>query len=103
MVQPRSCWVIYYFDTPTLGRRHQLFGRVSENGLSVALWCEPRDHVTHTPIPGKPCKSGLIGVWHKNNLYLRTSTIENKKSLPNEYWFANEKYKDDATKPVVLW
>jgi hypothetical protein len=28
VVQPRSCRVIYYFDTPTLGRRHQLFGRV---------------------------------------------------------------------------
>ena len=25
-VRPRSCWVIYYFDTPTLGRRHQSFG-----------------------------------------------------------------------------
>ena len=29
VVQPWSCRVIYYFDTPTLGRRHQLFGRVS--------------------------------------------------------------------------
>ena len=29
MVQPRSCRVIYYFDTPTLRRRHQSFGRVS--------------------------------------------------------------------------
>ena len=28
MVRPRFCRVIYYFDTPTLGRRHQLFGRV---------------------------------------------------------------------------
>ena len=28
MVRPRSCRVIYYFDTPTLGRRHQSFGRV---------------------------------------------------------------------------
>jgi hypothetical protein len=28
MVQPRSCWVIYYFDTPILRRRHQLFDRV---------------------------------------------------------------------------
>ena len=28
MVRPQSCQVIYYFDTPTLGRRHQLFGRV---------------------------------------------------------------------------
>ena len=28
VVRPRSCWVIYYFDTPALGRRHQSFGRV---------------------------------------------------------------------------
>ena len=29
MVRPRSCRVIYYFDTSALGRRHQSFGRVS--------------------------------------------------------------------------
>jgi len=29
VVRPRSCRVIYYFDTPTLGRRHQSFGRVT--------------------------------------------------------------------------
>jgi hypothetical protein len=29
VVRPRSCRVIYYFDTPALGRRHQSFGRVS--------------------------------------------------------------------------
>ena len=45
-----------------------------------------------TPIPEKPSKSGLIGVWHKDNLYLGTNTIGNGKSPPNEYWFANEKY-----------
>jgi len=28
VVRPLSCRVIYYFDTPTLGRRHQSFGRV---------------------------------------------------------------------------
>jgi hypothetical protein len=28
VVQPRSCRVIYYFDTPVLGKRHQSFGRV---------------------------------------------------------------------------
>jgi len=28
VVQPRSYQVIYYFDTPTFGRRHQLFDRV---------------------------------------------------------------------------
>jgi len=29
VVRPRSCRVIYYFDTPTLWKRHQSFGRVS--------------------------------------------------------------------------
>jgi len=29
MVRPRSCRIIYYFDTPTLGRRHQFFGHVN--------------------------------------------------------------------------
>jgi hypothetical protein len=29
VIRPRSCRVIYYFDTPALGRRHQSFGRVS--------------------------------------------------------------------------
>jgi len=28
VVRSRSCRVIYYFDTPALGRRHQSFGRV---------------------------------------------------------------------------
>ena len=28
MVRPRSYWVIYYFDTPALGIRHQVFDRV---------------------------------------------------------------------------
>jgi hypothetical protein len=28
VVRPRSCRVIYYFDTPTL-ETHQLFGRVN--------------------------------------------------------------------------
>jgi len=31
VVRPRSCRVIYYFDTPALGRRHQSFGRVSNH------------------------------------------------------------------------
>jgi len=35
-----------------------------------------------TPIPGKPSKSGLIGVWHKDNLYLGTSTIGNGDPRP---------------------
>jgi len=31
VVRPRSCRVIYYFDTPALGRRHQSFGRVNQD------------------------------------------------------------------------
>ena len=34
VVRPRSCRVIYYFDTPALGRRHQSFGRVTTHGSS---------------------------------------------------------------------
>jgi hypothetical protein len=68
-----------------------------------------RDHVvvqpTHKDIKflEKPSKSGLIGVWHKDNLYLGTNIIENEKPLPNKYWFTNGKYKNDATKLVILW
>ena len=47
--------------------------------------CEPRDHTTHTQrhqILGKPSKSSLIGVWHKDNLYLGTNTIRNRNPHP---------------------
>jgi hypothetical protein len=33
MDRPRSCRVIYYFDSPALGIRHQLFDRVSSTQL----------------------------------------------------------------------
>jgi hypothetical protein len=71
-----------------------------KQGMIRTSWS--RNPQVKTPIPGKPSKSGFIGVWHKDNLYLRTSTIGNEKPLPNEYWFTNEKYKDDAMKLVVL-
>jgi hypothetical protein len=38
MVRPRSCRVIYYFDTPALGRRHQSFGRV--RWLPCIFWSD---------------------------------------------------------------
>jgi hypothetical protein len=83
----------------TISQRH-LFSKTSNDANFVITW----SHNPHakTPIPWKPSKSGLIGEWHKDNLYLGTSTIGNEKPPPNEYWFANERYKDDATKPVVL-
>ena len=37
VVRPRSCQVIYYFDTPTLGRRHQSFGRVNGSSYKLAI------------------------------------------------------------------
>ena len=37
MVRPRSCRVTYYFDTPTLGRRHQSFGCVNWIGWNSIL------------------------------------------------------------------
>jgi len=46
----------------------------------VITWS--RNPHTKIPIPGKPSKSGLIGVWHKDNLYLGTSTIRNGDPLP---------------------
>jgi len=44
-----------------------------------------RGDATHTQrhqFPGKPSKSGLIGVWHKDNLYLGTTTIGNRNRYP---------------------
>ena len=35
MVRPRSCRVIYYFDTPVLGRRHQSFGHVRYQKINM--------------------------------------------------------------------
>jgi hypothetical protein len=37
MVRPRSCRVIYYFDTPALGRRHQSFDRVKTSLIPLAI------------------------------------------------------------------
>jgi len=39
VVRPWSCRVIYYFDTPTLGRRHQSFSRVSFHVLATKKKC----------------------------------------------------------------
>jgi hypothetical protein len=64
--------------------------------------CCQTTHTQRHQFLEKSSKSGLIEVWHNNNLYLSTITIENEKPLPNKYWFANKKYKDDATKSVIL-
>jgi len=38
VVRPWSCRVIYYFDTPTLGRRHQSFDRVNaKSGAEIEV------------------------------------------------------------------
>ena len=38
VVWPRSCRVIYYFDTPALGRRHQSFDRVSLTSIFLCFF-----------------------------------------------------------------
>jgi len=38
VVRPPSCLIIYYFDTPTLGRRHQSFDRVTSLSLLSKIW-----------------------------------------------------------------
>jgi hypothetical protein len=43
IVGPRSCQVIYYFDTPALGIRHQLFDRVSLGFIFFAYKICSRD------------------------------------------------------------
>jgi hypothetical protein len=37
VVRPRSCRVIYYFNTPTLRRKHQLFDRVTKHARKAYL------------------------------------------------------------------
>jgi len=38
VVRSRSCQVIYYFDTPALGRRRQSFYRVSGHNICVLIY-----------------------------------------------------------------
>jgi hypothetical protein len=46
MVRPRSCRVIYYFDTPTLGKKHQSFGRVtSQLNTRIAIKGNQSSHI----------------------------------------------------------
>ena len=40
VVRPWSCRVIYYFDTPALGRRHQSFGRVKSHYIWWNFLCQ---------------------------------------------------------------
>jgi hypothetical protein len=54
----------------------------------VITWS--RNPHANTPIPGKPSKIGLIEVWHKDNLYLGTNTIENEKT-PTQWILIRER------------
>jgi hypothetical protein len=47
VVRPQSCRVIYYFDTPTLGRRHQLFGRVTYLSCNRVLYVLRKKKTSH--------------------------------------------------------
>ena len=54
---------------------------MTRNDVNLVITWSRNPHAK-TPIPGKPSKSGLIGVWHKDNLYLDTSTIGNEDPHP---------------------
>jgi len=61
VVRPRSCRVIYYFYTPTLGRRHQSFGRVTheESNLSNTPTCTRISYLTNGPCDLKHTVKGV--------------------------------------------
>jgi hypothetical protein len=44
MVRPRSCRVIYYFNTPALGIRHQSFDRVNYFWVNRAVSADKSMH-----------------------------------------------------------
>jgi hypothetical protein len=61
---------------------YHLFGSIISEANANLLNTRSSNPHAKTPIPGKPSKLGLIGVWHKDNLYLSTSTIGNGNPHP---------------------
>ena len=55
--------------------------RLDTNDANLVIMQSNNPYIK-TPILRKPCKSGLIGVWHKNNLYQGTNTIGNGNPQP---------------------
>jgi len=50
VVRPRSCRVIYYFDTPALGRRHQSFDRVNVRPWGSSHWLNEASICLHKKV-----------------------------------------------------
>ena len=60
MVRPRSCRVIYYFDTPALGIRHILFDRVTSTKFRCFGYNKhPRPMLCGLGCPPSPCNLDL--------------------------------------------
>jgi hypothetical protein len=74
VVQTKELWL-----WKLIMRMRQMTRRCDAN--LVIKWSHNNPHAK-TPIPGKPSKPGLIGVWHKDNFYLGTSTIGNRNPHP---------------------
>jgi hypothetical protein len=68
---------ILYYSLPHLNPTNFLI--ISDANLLNKWSSNP---YAKTQIPEKPSKSGLIGVWHKDNLYLGTNTIGNENPRP---------------------
>ena len=72
-------WKTPHFTKIFNGLQHSF--QVWQGDANLVITWSRNPH-TKTPIPGKPSKSGFIGVWHKDNLYLGTSTIGNGDPHP---------------------
>jgi hypothetical protein len=69
VVRPWSCRVIYYFDTPVLGKRHQSFGRVK----------------FLAPLPGRVWSHTLSGrLCRVSSSFSENMAEEDNQSLHNE-------------------
>jgi hypothetical protein len=76
-------WEILMLFDPLMRRAVTLCHGRGGNLILIIMWCEPLDHAVKQPIQlEKPSKSGLIGMWYKDNLYLGASTIENGNPHP---------------------
>nr|ABG37652.1 integrase [Populus trichocarpa] len=87
VVRPRSCRVIYYFDTSALGRRHRSFGRVNdvdkqrENIFHTR--CHIRNKICIMIIDGGSC-ANIASTTLVRMLNLSTQVYDDKIKLKRE-------------------
>ena len=104
VVRPRSCRVIYYFDTPALKRRHQAFGRVtplvllgtnSKKGPLNKVCKHPTKKNESKKQPHRRCR--LLNQKRRNFLLLIA------RSTTTQFFVANCKVDSDTVFVVDCW